>query len=236
MKITLSKNSKMQGLLTKDLLQLKNYERTLISFIAIFSIVSVLQSLSGGGTNLFSMFPVMITIGFGMFSIASFNYDEAAKADRYIRSLPVSIKEIVLSKYIFTIWSTVIGALIGISLSSILFGLFAFREEPFTTNILEILSVTLGGILGISIVEAIQIPCIYKFGAEKARMQIFLIMVILIVIASLLVGGVLYWLEKWAIDINKLQFLIPFTFLGLTVLVYNISYKIAYKIYEKKEF
>ena len=93
MKITLSKNPKMQGLLTKDLLQLKNYEKTLICFILIFSIVSILQSLSGGGTNLFSVLPVMITIGFGMFSIASFNYDEAAKADRYIRSLPVSIKE-----------------------------------------------------------------------------------------------------------------------------------------------
>ena len=235
MKITLSKNPKMQGLLTKDLLQLKNYEKTLICFILIFSIVSILESLSGGGTNLFSVLPVMITIGFGMFSIASFNYDEAAKADRYIRSLPVSIKEIVLSKYIFTIWSTVIGALIGISLSSILFGLFAFGK-PFTTNVLEILSVTLGGILGISIVEAIQIPCIYKFGAEKARMQIFLIMVVLIVIASLLIGGVLYWLEKWDIDIYKLQFFIPLIFLGLTILVYNISYKIAYKIYEKKEF
>ena len=61
-------------------------------------------------------------------------------------------------------------------------------------------------------------------------------MVVLIVIASLLIGGVLYWLEKWAIDIYKLQFLIPFIFLGLTILVYNISYKIAYKIYEKKEF
>lgn len=235
MKITLSKNPKMQGLLIKDLLQLKNYERTLICFILIFSIVSILQSLSDGGTELFSMLPVMITIGFGMFSIASFNYDEAAKADRYIRSLPVSIKEIVLSKYIFTIWSTVIGALIGISLSSILFGLFAF-DKLITTNVLEILSVTLGGILGISIVEAIQIPCIYKFGAEKARMQIFLIMVVLIAIASLLIGGVLYWLEKWVIDISKIQAFIPFVFLGLTALVYNVSYKISYKIYEKKEF
>ncbi len=235
MKITLAENPKIQGLLTKDLLQLKNYEKTLISFILIFSIISILQSLSGGGTNFFAMLPVMITIGFGMFSIASFNYDEVAKTDRYIRSLPISIKEIVLSKYILTIWSTIIGALIGIILSIILSVLFAFGKT-FTINILEILSVTLGGILGISIVEAIQIPCIYKFGAEKARMQLFIIAVVLIVMATLLIGGVLYWLEKWAIDIAKIQFFIPFVFLGLIVLVYNISYKIAYKIYEKKEF
>ena len=205
MKITLSKNPKMQGLLIKDLLQLKNYKRTLICFILIFSIVSIFQYLTGGDTNLFVILPVMITIGFGMFSIASFNYDEAAKADRYIRSLPINIKEIVWSKYIFTIWSTIIGALIGISVSIIISGLFAFGEL-FTINILEIISVTLGGILGISIVEAIQIPCIYKFGAEKARMQIFLIMAVLIVMATLLIGGVLYWLEK----LNLRYIYVPF--------------------------
>lgn len=235
MKVILDKNPKIEGLITKDLLQLKNYKRTLISFILIFSIVSIVQSLSGGGTEIFTMLPLMITLGFGMFSIASFNYDETAKADRYIRSLPISIKEIVLSKYIFTIWSTIIGGLIGITLSIILSALFTLGK-PFTANILEILIVTLGGILSFSIVEAIQIPCIYKFGAEKARMQILIIMVILIVTVTLLIGGILYWLEKWNIDISKIQVIIPFVFLGLIVFVYNISYKIAYKIYAKKEF
>lgn len=112
MKVVISKNSKIQGLIIKDLLQLKSYKRTLISFILIFAIVSVLQALSGGGIGFLSILPVMITVGFGMFSIASFNYDESAKADRYIRSLPINVKEIVLSKYIFAIGATVIGALV----------------------------------------------------------------------------------------------------------------------------
>ena len=67
-------------------------------------------------------------------------------------------------------------------------------------------------------------------------MQIFLIIVVLIVIATLLIGGVIYWLEKWNIDIFRIQCFIPLVFLGLIVFVYNISYKVAYKIYEKKEF
>lgn len=55
MKIILSKNSKIQGLITKDLLQLKTYKRTLISFILIFSITTIIQLLSGGGNDLLSL-------------------------------------------------------------------------------------------------------------------------------------------------------------------------------------
>lgn len=234
MKIILSKNSKIQGLIMKDLLQLKNYKKTLISFIFIFCATSIIQLFSGGGTNLLSILPVMITLGFGMFSIASFNYDEMSKTDRYIRSLPISIKEIVLSKYLFAIGSTIIGALIGIPLTIILSALFARGE--LLINLFEIVFVSLGGILGLSIIEAIQIPCIYKFGAEKARMQIFIITIVLLVVFALLIGGIFYWLERWAIDISSLKPIVPFVLVGLIVLVYHTSYKIAYKIYEKKEF
>lgn len=234
MKITFVKNPKMQGLIVKDLLQLKTYKKTLICFILIFSITSILQSLNNGGNSLLGILPIMITLGFSMFSIASFNYDEIAKADQYIRSLPISVKEIVLSKYLFTIGSTVIGALIGTPLAIILSGLFS-KGEIFV-NFFEIISVPLAGILGLSIVEAIQIPCIYKFGAEKARMQIFLIMIVLFVVFALFVGGLYYWFEKWSINIEILKPFIPFILLGLTIFVYKISYKLSYKIYEKKEF
>lgn len=234
MKIILSKNPKIQGLITKDLLQLKTYKRTLISFILIFTATTIIQLLSGGENDLLGILPVMITLGFGMFSIASFNYDETSKTDRYIRSLPISKKEIVLSKYYLAIGSTIIGALIGISLTIILSMLF-IKDVSFIA-ISKIILVSLGGILGLSIVEAIQIPCIYKFGAEKARMQIFIIMVILMVVFALLIGGIFYWLERWAINMNNLKPIIPFVLAGLIVFVYHSSYKIAYKIYEKKEF
>ena len=125
MKITSGKNPKIEGLIIKDLLQLKTYRKTLISFIGIFSITPILQYTGGGGTGIFNMLPIMITLGFGMFSIASFNYDEAAKADRYIKSLPISSKEIVLSKYILTIYATILGGALGILLAFIISSIFA---------------------------------------------------------------------------------------------------------------
>ena len=69
-----SKMSIIKGLVIKDLLQLKSYKKTLIIYILIFCISSL--SLENGIEN---MLVVMLTLGLGMFSIASFNYDEFNK-------------------------------------------------------------------------------------------------------------------------------------------------------------
>ena len=169
----------IKGLITKDILQLKTYKRTLIIFIVIFT----LTSISGEG-GIGKMLAIMLTLGFGMFSMASFNYDELNKADRYILTLPLTKKEVVLSKYILVIGSTVIGSIIGMILSYIV--TFAMSKQM--PNIEEIIAVGLGGILGIGLIEAIQIPCVYKWGAEKGRIQ----MVIVTALVALLAGGIIF--------------------------------------------
>lgn len=58
------------------------------------------------------MVAVMLTLGFGMFGMATFNYDEQSKTDRYLLTFPLTKKEILLSKYILVILSTVIGAIV----------------------------------------------------------------------------------------------------------------------------
>ena len=55
-------------------------------------------------------------------------------------------------------------------------------------NIFEIISIGIGAIFGISIIETIQIPCIYKWGAEKGRLNMF----ILVIIVSSILGGISY--------------------------------------------
>lgn len=218
----------IKGLITKDILQLKTYKKTLIIFIVIFT----LTSISGEG-GIGNMLAIMLTLGFGMFSMASFNYDEFNKADRYILTLPLTKKEVVLSKYILVIGSTVIGSIIGVILSYIV--TFAMSKQM--PNIEEIIAVGLGGILGIGLVEGIQIPCVYKWGAEKGRIQ----MVIVTAIVALLAGGIIFIGEKANIQspanniLNIVNTFLPLIFLGLTIIIYYISYKVAYKIYDKKE-
>lgn len=220
--------SKIKGLLIKDLLQLKSYKKTLLIFMIIFAFSAISEE---NGVSV--MLITMITLGFGMFSMASFSYDETSKADRYILTLPITKKEVVLAKYILAIGFTIIGSIIGILLTFIM--AFAFQKE--ILNLQEMILLGLGGILGISFIEAIQIPCIYKWGAERGRMQ----MLIVTAIIALLIGGLFFLGEKLNITLPSEQELaicstfIPFILMGVIVLIYFISYKVAYRIYSNKE-
>ena len=218
----------IKGLIIKDILQLKNYKKTLIVFILIFTLTSI-SGTDGTG----NMLAIMLTLGFGMFSMASFNYDELNKADRYILTFPLTKRQVVLSKYILVIGSTVIGSILGTILGFIV--TFAINKQ--VSNIEEHILAGLGGIFGIGLIEAIQIPCVYKWGAEKGRIQ----MVIVTAFVALLAGGVIFIGEKINIQFTSnnifdmLSRFLPLGFIVLIIAMYYISYKIAYKIYEKKE-
>jgi len=218
----------IKGLIIKDLSQLKSYKRTLIIFIAIFVLTGIAQENTKGIGN---MLVIMLTLGFGMFSIASFNYDEQAKADRYILTFPLTKKEIVISKYILVIGSTIIGAIVGTIISFAI--LFIINKE--IPNIQELIAIALGGILGLGIVEGIQIPCIYKWGAEKGRIQLFIV----VAAVALFVTGIFYIGKDIQLPMNSIlniiNSLLPIILILATAIIYYISYRIAYKIYSKKE-
>lgn len=220
----------IKGLMIKDLLQLKSYKRTLIMYLIIFIFVSLSQKIE---TGMNGMLVVMMTLGFGMFSIASFSYDEMAKADRYILTLPVTKKQVVLSKYIFVVIATIMGSVIGTILS---FAITFIMSKQFP-NIQELVTFALGGIFGIGLIECLQIPCIYKYGAEKGRMQIFMIMILL----AFVIGGIVWIGEKMSINLsldvlgNILNQYLPVILLIATAMIYMISYSISYRIYRKKE-
>ena len=218
----------IKGLIIKDILQLKSYKKTLIVFILIFTLTSI-----SGNNGTGNMLAIILTLGFGMFSMASFNYDELNKADRYILTFPLTKRQVVLSKYILVIGSTLIGSVLGIILGLVV--TFVINKQAL--NIEELISTGLGGILGISFIEAIQIPCIYKWGAEKGRIQ----MVIVTASVALLVGVIILIGKRFGIQFEICNFFemfsgfFPLIFIVVTIAMYYISYKVAYKIYEKKE-
>ncbi len=218
----------IKGLIMKDLLQLKSYKKTLIIYIAIF----LLTAFSGEDiAETSSMLVIMMALGFGMFSIASFYYDEQAKAENYLLSLPLDKKDLVKEKYILTFLSTIIGAVIG-TIGTICVLLFVNGKIPDISNLI---SMGFGALLGIGLVVSIQIPCIYKFGAEKGRIYMFIVAALF----ALLLGGVGYLLEKSNFEISSIlkfvEMFLPAVFFSVTILAYYISYKVSYKIFLKKE-
>lgn len=222
----------MKGLIIKDLLQLKSYFKTLIIFMFIF----VCVSLEPQNTSTDGILIIMMTLGLGMFGMATFSYDEMAKANKYILTFPLTKKEVVLSKYVLQFLLTITGAILG-SILSVIISIVLSKDIP---NFIDLISIALGGMFGIGLVESIQMPCFYKMGAEKGRIYMFIITVAVAFIA----GGIVMFAEKminnFSIDLNSinsiLETFLPFVLLGLVLLEYFISYKISYKVYSKKEF
>ncbi len=220
----------IKGLIIKDFLQLKSYRKTIIIFMIIFILTSLTQDREKGTTN---MLVILLTLGFGMFSVASFNYDEMTKADRYILTLPLSKKQVILAKYLLIIGATIIGSLLGM----IITGMIEFIMTQTMPDISNLALTALGGILGIGMIEGIQIPFIYKLGAEKGRIYMFMATVAI----ALLFGGIAYLGERFGKDFlgfhifNQIDKVLPLILMVLIVLTYTISYKISYHIYRKKE-
>lgn len=222
----------MKGLIIKDLLQLKSYFKTLIIFMFIF----VCVSLEPENTSTDGILIIMMTLGLGMFGMATFSYDEMAKANKYILTFPLTKKEVVLSKYVLQFLLTITGAILG-SILSVIISIVLSKDMP---NFIDLISIALGGVFGIGLVESIQMPCFYKMGAEKGRIYMFIITVAVAFIA----GGIITLGEKvinnFSIDLNSinniLETFLPLVLLGLVLLEYFISYKISYKVYSKKEF
>ncbi|MGN9163766.1 ABC-2 transporter permease [Tissierellaceae bacterium HCP3S3_D8] len=146
----------MKGLIIKDILNLKrNLKITLLMFI-IFSSISY-----SSGDPSYSI--GMISFIFTTMSITSMAYDELVKWDNYALTMPISRKNIVLSKYILSI----IFSASSIVISTIISYIFILPKSGMKGSELLLVSYTLFmlSMLFVSII----LPLIYKFGVEKSR-------------------------------------------------------------------
>ena len=99
----------MKGLLLKDLYNLEKQARSLL-LIFVFYLVF---SLIGENSN---MFGGVVSIMMVMLVITSLAYDERSRWDRYALTMPVSRKEMVLSKYLLGLILLTFALLINIDL------------------------------------------------------------------------------------------------------------------------
>ena len=222
----------IKGLLKKDLYNLSSYKASLIVIILFCGIAII-------GTESINLAPIIIGVIVGMISLSTFSYDEISKSNRYILTLPTNRKEIVAEKYILAIGATIIGGIIGFILTVIVVNIMnnVRTENIINLDYESLITSVIGGIWGISLLQAIQIPSIFKWGAEKGRIQMFIL--VFIIIAA--VGGIYFLVTKANININMEMINHFINKFGLIILVvtmiimYFISYKIAYKVYKNKE-
>ena len=170
---------------------------------------------------------MLMAMFFGMFAIASFNYDASSRADKYILSLPLTKKEVVKAKYIFIILATFFGAFLGTALNIVL----TYITTKKLINLGMLLNTIFAGLLVIALVQAFQIPFIYKYGPEKGRL---ISIIITMSFVSLIVG--IFSAPKMMENISETtKILMPILFSLGTMIIYYISYKVSCIIYSKSE-
>lgn len=203
----------MRGLLLKDLLNLRKQSKVYLLLIVFYSII--------GFTNRnTAMFGGMISIVAAMIPITALAYDERSKWDGYALTMPLSRGTLVLSRYIL--------GLIFIGAASILsFAFSAFLSEGnLYENLMSNLIVLAVGIILMSVI----IPLLFKYGVEKGRI---LMMVILFAPT-----GLIMLLPKLGFAMPNEETLISFlnSIPVIAVILLVISVFMSISIYKKKEF
>ena len=173
----------IKGLLKKDLYNLATYKASLI-IIIIFCGISII------GTDAVTIAPTIICAIVGMISLSTFSYDEISKSNKYILTLPTDRKELVKEKYILAIVATLLGGILGMILTIIVVNIMNYLrpENIISLDYKSLVISTIGGIFAISFLQSVQIPSIYKWGAEKGRIQMFILVLIIVAI----LGGIYF--------------------------------------------
>ncbi|HHU53340.1 MAG TPA: ABC-2 transporter permease [Clostridiaceae bacterium] len=211
----------MIALIYKDLVALR---KALFSLIFIMFIVGFLTVRQGNIMTLPLMFILVPLILLGML----WGSDTKSNVDQYIIPGPVTRRTIVFSRYVF-VW---IVAVIG-TLFTILLKLF-LRDGILLEIPWYLIAVTMP--LLITIISVIQLPLMYKFGAEKARL-IFVVLYFVVFALFSYIGSNKELIAKFMDKLILLDLkIIGLAIMGVTILLNIISFALSTAIYTKKEF
>lgn len=203
----------MIGLILKDLMNLKKQFKV-FGFIIIFYFIFSMATKNN------SMFGTMVTLVFAMLPITALAFDEKANWDKYALTMPVSRSEIVMSKYILGIISSLFATLLNF-IAQILLG----------TKINDDSLIAIFAIFSVSLVFfSLLLPIMFKFGVEKGRM----LMLVVLMLPTLLVLLLKNYLNITLTQdlLNKMMYGLPLLAIALIIL----SMLLSIIIYKNKEF
>ena len=209
----------MKALIYKDLISIKN--ALLLQFVIIIGLGFYFYKENQ--LVLIPLFFILIPIILlGMV----FGIDNQYSTDKYLISSGISRKKIVFSRYTI-IWFM---SLFSIALSFVV----GFNKNPLTKEIPLIL--ILSSLFFItSIVGVVELPLMYKFGAEKARFIFVILYFIVFAFFSTVSSNKEWLLEYVNKGLTMDKTLLSLIIFAITIIVHSISVFISIKIFENKE-
>ena len=202
----------MKGLMKKDFLMLWRASRAFVLICVVFIAMSAISQ----DNIIFLFMPIMIS---GLLPSTLLSYDERCKWQEFSGALPVSRAQLVSAKYLLGL-----GCMTFILLVTLIVHLIVRRFPPQT-----LLSM-LGAIYGLSLfISAVSLPMMFKFGVEKGRLWYYATLV-LVGGASGASAGVTT--DLFSEGLPSFLWLIPV----LGVVIFALSWLLAIRFYQKREF
>ena len=209
----------MKALIYKDLISIKN--ALLLQFVIIIALG--IYFYKENQLVLIPLFFILVpVILLGMV----FGMDNQYSTNKYLISSGISRKKIVFSRYTI-IWFM---SLFAIALSFVV----GFNKNPLTKEIPLIL--ILSSLFFItSIVGVVELPLMYKFGAEKARLVFVILYFLVFAFFSTISSNKEWLLEYVNKGLTMDKTLLSLIIFAITIIVHALSVFISIKIFENKE-
>lgn len=216
----------MAGLMLKDfyssIKNLKMYGVMLVFFAVI--------GFYGKSPTYVSFMTIVVAVSI---TLSSMSTDEYYHWDTYARALPFSRKEIVKAKYQVVFIAFLAMEVVGIFITAV-------TAYVLHLPVMENLIGTFAAGLVVPALCGILIPVFYKFGSEKGRiiyLGICLIPTLLILFLSKALGKAkMPEFVKKLLEMPHPEWVLLAAGIALVAFIFAISYNIAVKVYEKKEF
>lgn len=217
------------GLILKDFYSIRGY------LIRQIGLLLVIYLIIGVAMKTMSMLPAMLMLGVTMSLISIFSLDESSRWNAYALTLPITPRDLVISKYLIYY-----GGMYAVGLLASLFSaavdtvLFPNGEDAVENLILGV-----GGGLAIliiySLVISVDIPLYLKLGIEKSRIPTTLTFLVPFVA---IFPTVSYW-GPWLANMDWSSVNWPVViliFLAALAVIVLVSCRVSIRIMEQKEY
>lgn len=212
----------MTGLMLKDLLCVRRSFRVYAAATVIYGALGV------AGVFDATFFTWFFTLMMTMLPVSFFSLDAAARWDLYALALPVSRGRIVAARYLLALLLAA-GALA----LSLLVGLLMAALGSMADWSLYLLMSALSALAGL-VINALMLPLLYRFGAERARLAL------IAVFGGVALAGVGLakllgpdWLD--ALPVSGFASLSPALAAVTGAVLLALSYLVSLAVYRKKD-
>ena len=213
----------MTGLILKDALVLKKSLKSYLLLLAVYAVLTV--------TGLFSISFVaaFLEVIAMMLPMSAFAFDEQAHWDRYAAALPLSRRDLVAARYLFTLLVLLCVAAFGAAMCVVVS--FSGDWDAVWECGMSIAVTMLLGVLALSV----AMPLNYRLGPERARIALYVTLLLPVAALFVSVKGEL-WSGSQVTRLEELPpllILLPLIFLAVVALI--LSYCCSCAVMERKE-